>query len=62
MTAKPNGPLREELEEAIVKIRHQIEIQSMSDHYIGSEKITEDALSELQSELAELEDALDRLK
>lgn len=54
-------PLREELEEAIAKVRHQIEIQASSDHYIGSGRITAEAIAELQAELVQLEAARARL-
>ena len=47
-----------ELRAAIDKVRHQIDIQEMSDHYIGSGRITEEALLELRSELTRLEEAL----
>lgn len=62
MITERDALLREELEEAIGKVRHQIEIQSTSNHYVGSERITKNALSELESELAQLEDALARLR
>ncbi len=51
-------PLREELQEAIAKVRHQIEVQSTADHYIGSGRITVEAIAELQAELTQLEAAL----
>jgi len=55
-------PIRQELQDAIAEVRHQIEIQAMSDHYVGSEGITTEAISELRSELAELETALADLR
>ena len=61
MARETDAQLREELEEAIGKVRHQIDIQSTADHYIGSEGITEAALGELKSELVQLEEALARL-
>jgi hypothetical protein len=61
MIPHPQDPLREDLEEAIGKVRRQIEIQSMSDHYIGSAAPTAEAISELQIELSQLEAALARL-
>ena len=61
MNTQSNDALRAELTEAIATIRRQIEIQSMSDHYIGSGRITEDAIAELATELASLEAALARL-
>jgi hypothetical protein len=62
MSRRPQEPLREELEEAIVKVRHQIEVQQMSDHYVGSGRITALAIRDLRVELAQLEDALANLK
>ena len=53
-----DASLRAELEEAISKIRQQIEVQLMSDHYIGSGQITADAVGELQTELTQLKQAL----
>jgi hypothetical protein len=61
MNAKPDKRLREELKEAIATVRHQIEVQALSDHYIGSGRITEDAIGQLQAELAQLEEALAEL-
>ena len=58
MPAESDARLREELVEAIANVRRQIDVQSTADHYIGSEGITVQALGELQSELAQLEDAL----
>ena len=62
MSRRPQEPLREELEEAIVKVRHQIEVQQMSAHYVGSGRITALAIRDLRVELAQLEDALANLK
>jgi hypothetical protein len=53
--------LRRELDDAICKVRQQIEIQSVSNHYIGSEEISAEALSELQTELNQLEAARSEL-
>jgi hypothetical protein len=39
MTVKPNARLRKELEEAIAKVHHQIEIQYISNHYVGSRQM-----------------------
>ena len=61
MSDIPREPLREELEEAIAKVRHQIEVQRISNHYVGSGRITALAVRELQTELAQLEDALANL-
>ena len=61
MSRRSQDPLREELEAAIAKVRHQIEIQQISDHYVGSGSITVQAISELRVELAALEDALANL-
>ena len=49
---------REELQEAILNVIHQIEVQMSSNHYVGSERIEEEALSELRSKLDPLQDAL----
>ena len=62
MSTSADDGLRSELREAIASVRRQIEIQSMSDHYIGSGRITEDALIELRSELVRLEEALAGLR
>jgi 16S rRNA G966 N2-methylase RsmD len=62
MNTKPNDQLREQLKQAIANVRHQIEIQGMSDHYIGSGAITAEAIGELRSELTQLEQALADLK
>jgi 23S rRNA A2030 N6-methylase RlmJ len=62
MSQHSQEPLREELEAAIVKVRHQIEIQQISDHYVGSGTISAQAIRELRVELAELEDALANLR
>ena len=51
-------PLREELEEAIAQVRHQIEVQQASTHYIGDGRITAEAIADLKAELVQLEDAL----
>ena len=61
MNTTPNDALRAELTAAIAAVRRQIEIQSMSDHYVGSGRITQDAIAELTTELAGLEAALARL-
>ncbi len=61
MNTRSNDELRTELKDAIANVRHQIEIQAMSDHYIGSGRITEEAIGELRSELAQLEEALANL-
>jgi hypothetical protein len=61
MTVNPNAQLREELKAAIAKVRHQIEVQALSDHYVGSGRITEEAIGELRTELAQLEEALANL-
>ena len=61
MANESDAQLREELEVAIGKVRHQIEIQSAADHYLGSQRISQKALRELQSELSQLEEALARL-
>jgi hypothetical protein len=61
MSQQSQEPLREELEAAIVKVRHQIEVQQISDHYVGSGSITAEAIGELRAELAQLEDALTNL-
>jgi hypothetical protein len=53
--------LRRELDDAICKVRQQIEIQSVSNQYIGSEEISAEALSELQTELNQLEAARSEL-
>jgi hypothetical protein len=57
MSTDDEAELRAELKAAIAAVRHQIEIQGMSDHYVGSGHITEDAIDELRAELAELETA-----
>ena len=61
MANESDAQLREELEVAAGKVRHQIESQSTADHYLGSERISQEALRELQSELSQLEEALARL-
>ena len=58
MATESNARLREELVDAIANVRRQIDVQSTSDHYLGSGRITEEALSELQSDLSQLEEAL----
>jgi 16S rRNA G966 N2-methylase RsmD len=58
MNTSPNEQLREELKQAIANVLHQIEIQGMSDHYVGSGAITVEAIGELRAELAQLEQAL----
>ena len=58
MPQQTNAELRTELKAAISSVRQQIAVQSTADHYLGSENITANALSELRSELANLEDAL----
>ena len=52
-----DADLRDQLNGAIAKVRHQIDVQASSNHYIGSEEITAEALRELQDELARLEAA-----
>ena len=52
-----DAELRNELDDAIAKVRHQIEIQTVSNHYIGSEQISAEALTELRGELTQLEAA-----
>ena len=49
--------LRDELDEAIAKVRHRIDLQSSSTHYVGSEEINAEAMHELQDELSRLEAA-----
>ena len=49
--------LRDELDEAIAKVRHRIDVQASSNHYIGSEEINAEAMHELQDELSGLEAA-----
>ncbi len=61
MSQHPQEPLRAELHEAIAKVRHQIEIQQISDHYVGSGRSSALAIRDLQTELAQLEDALANL-
>ena len=56
--AAADQKLRDELEAAIAKVRHQIEVQEMSDHYVGSGRISADAIADLQVELQQLQDAL----
>ena len=58
MASESNSELRAELRTAIAAVRRQIAVQSTADHYIGSEAITAEALGELRSELARLEEAL----
>ena len=58
MTDHPQAALRAELQDAIAKVRHQIEIQSISDHYVGGGRSSAEAIEELQAELAQLEAAL----
>ncbi len=53
--------LRAELQEAIAKVRHQIDVQRISDHYIGSADIVAEELRGLQSELEQLQEALANL-
>lgn len=55
------APLRAELQAAIAKVRHQIDVQQNADHYIGSGPIAQRAVRELEVELAQLEAALARL-
>lgn len=62
MPSESTAELHVELEAAIAAVRQQIAIQSMADHYIGSEGITEEAIGELSSELARLEGALAGLR
>jgi hypothetical protein len=57
MTDQSQAALRAELQEAIAKVRHQIEIQSISDHYVGGGRSSADAIEELRAELVQLEDA-----
>ncbi len=57
MSQDETSELRAELAAAIATVRHQIEIQQMSDHYVGSGHITEDAIGELRAELSRLEEA-----
>lgn len=58
MSTDRNDPLRQELEEAIARVRGQIDVEARSGHYIGDGPITAGALTELQAELAQLEQAL----
>ncbi len=58
MPPQSNSELRSELTTAIATVRQQITVQSTADHYVGSERITEEALNELRSELVQLEEAL----
>ena len=58
MPPETDAELRRELQTAIAAVRQQIAVQSTADHYVGSEGITEKALSELRSELVRLEEAL----
>ena len=62
MQPESDADLRSELKTAIAAVREQITIQSTADHYVGSEGITEEALSNLRSELVRLEDALAGLR
>ena len=61
MSQPAQEDLRQELTDAIAKVRHQIEIQQISGHYVGSEQIVAEEVRELQVELAQLEDALANL-
>ena len=58
MPSESNAELRSELKTAIATVRQQIAVQSTADHYVGSERITQETLSELRSELVRLEEAL----
>lgn len=58
MPSEPNTELRNELKAAIAAVRHQINVQSTADHYVGSGTITQEAIAELQSELVRLQEAL----
>jgi hypothetical protein len=51
-------PLRAQLEAAIARVRQQIEIEQRSSHYIGDNAIVGGAITELQAELVQLEEAL----
>ena len=62
MSRPPQENLRAELEEAIAKVRHQIDVQRISDHYIGSADVVAEELRGLQTELDQLQDALANLK
>jgi hypothetical protein len=62
MSNQDDPPLRDQLDAAIANVRHQIEIQSVSNHYLGSEEISAEALRELRVELAQLEAARADLK
>ncbi|HUO22155.1 MAG TPA: hypothetical protein VMU59_06535 [Caulobacteraceae bacterium] len=61
MSEPSSQPLRQELQEAIAKVRHQIEVQAISDHYVGSGDMNALAIGELQAELEQLEAALSDL-
>ena len=58
MPSEANVELRAELIRAIAAVRQQTTVQSTADHHIGCERINEEALRELQAELAKAEDAL----
>jgi hypothetical protein len=61
MSADSPDQLRDELKEAIARVREQIDIEERSGHYIGDGSITVGALAELRTELAQLEEALANL-
>ena len=61
MSTDRQDPLREELIEAIARVREQIGIEERSGHYIGDGAITVGALAELRAELVQLEEALANL-
>jgi hypothetical protein len=61
MSADSPDQLRDELKEAIARLREQIDIEERSGHYIGDGSITVGALAELRTELAQLEEALANL-
>lgn len=61
MSRESQDTLRAELQDAIAKVRHQIDVQENADHYIGSGPIVVRAVHELEAELIQLEEALARL-
>jgi hypothetical protein len=61
--SKPEKPLREQLVEACENVRHQIDVQANTPTYKAGPGISGGTLAirELQSELAQLEEALANL-